>query len=77
MAARRMGMQGRVVLNVQVLAGGVCGQINIQKSSGYAMLDAAALNTVKTWRFSPATQAGQKIDKWFMIPIQFSLKDNA
>jgi len=77
MVARRMGLQGRVVLNVEVLAGGVCGEINIQKSSGYALLDNAALQAVKSWRFMPARQAGHTIDKWFMIPIQFSLKDNA
>ena len=76
MVARRNGLQGRVVLNVEVLTSGVCGQINIQTSSGYAMLDEAALQTVKTWRFLPASQAGRAVDKWFMIPIQFSLKDN-
>lgn len=76
MLARRNGLQGRVVLNVEVLASGVCGQINIQTSSGYAMLDDAAVQTVKTWRFLPASQAGRALDKWFMIPIQFSLKDN-
>ena len=77
MVARRMGLQGRVVLNVEVLASGVCGEINIHKSSGYTMLDNAALQTVKSWRFMPARQAGHAVDKWFMIPIQFSLKDNA
>jgi len=77
MAARRMGLQGRVLLNVEVLANGICGQISIQKSSGYAMLDNAALDTVKTWRFLPASQSGRAVDKWFMIPVQFSLKDSA
>lgn len=77
MVARRMGLQGRVVLNVEVLASGVCGTINIHKSSGYAMLDNAALQTVKGWRFMPARQSGNVIDKWFMIPIQFSMKDKA
>lgn len=77
MVARRNGLQGRVVLNVEVLADGICGQINIHTSSGYAMLDNAALQTVKTWRFMPARRAGRAVDKWFMIPIQFSLKDNA
>lgn len=77
MVARRMGLQGRVVLNVEVLASGMCGEINIQKSSGYTMLDNAALQTVKSWRFVPARQGGHAVDKWFMIPIQFSLKDNA
>ncbi len=77
LAARRMGLQGRVLLNVEVLASGICGHIRIEKSSGYAMLDNAALETVKTWRFLPARQAGTSVDKWFMIPVQFSLRDNA
>lgn len=77
MVARRNGLQGRVILNVEVLADGMCGKINIHKSSGYAMLDNAALQTVRNWRFMPARQAGHAVDKWFMIPVQFSLKDNA
>jgi len=77
MVARRMGLQGRVMLSVEVLANGLCGQINIQKSSGYAMLDNAALETVKSWHFIPARQGGQKVDKWFMIPVQYFLRDNA
>lgn len=76
MVARRNGLQGRVLLNVEVLASGGSGKITVQSSSGYAMLDNAALQTVKSWRFVPARQGGQAVDKWFMIPIQFSLKDN-
>lgn len=75
-SARRMGMQGRVVLNVEVLAEGACGQISIHQSSGYAMLDNSALQTVKTWRFVPARHAGQAITQWSKVPIHFTLKDN-
>jgi periplasmic protein TonB len=67
----------RVLLNIGVLAGRICGEINIHKRSAYAMLDNAALQTVRNWRFLPARQAGHTVDKWFMIPVQFSLKDNA
>ncbi|MBI5917989.1 MAG: TonB family protein [Nitrosomonadales bacterium] len=76
LSARRMGIQGRVVLNVEVLAEGSCGQALVQQSSGYAMLDNSALQTVRSWRFIPARQAGQSVTKWFRIPIQFTLKDN-
>lgn len=76
LSARRMGIQGRVVLNVEVLAEGSCGQALVQQSSGYAMLDNSALQTVKGWRFIPARQAGQSVTKWFRIPINFNLKDN-
>lgn len=77
LAARRMGMQGRVLLHVEVLASGASGQVAVQQSSGYAMLDNAALQAVRSWRFQPATQAGRAVDKWFMIPVQFSLKESA
>ena len=75
-AARRMGLQGKVILNVEVLADGSCGQVNVAQSSGHTMLDDNALKTVRTWHFIPARQAGEAINKWFKVPIIFSLKDN-
>ncbi len=75
-AARRMGLQGKVVLNVEVLAEGLCGQAHVHQSSGHEMLDNAALQTVKTWKFIPASQAGRAVTKWFKVPIQFSLTNN-
>lgn len=75
-AARRMGLQGKVVLNVEVLAEGLCGQVSVHQSSGHEMLDNAALQTVKTWKFVPARQGGNAVTKWFKIPIQFSLNNN-
>lgn len=76
LAARRMGVQGKVVLNVEVLAEGLCGQANVHQSSGHEMLDNAALRTVKNWKFIPARQGGQAITKWFKVPIQFTLKED-
>ncbi len=76
LVARRMGIQGKVVLNVEVLVEGVSGQVNLDQSSGYKVLDRAAMESIKTWRFVPASRAGLPITKWFKIPIQFSLKDN-
>lgn len=75
-AARRMGLQGKVILNVEVLAEGTCGQINVLQSSGHEMLDNAALQAVKTWKFVPARSGGRAITKWFKVPIQFSLNSN-
>jgi len=69
-------LQGRVVLNVEVLAEGLCGQANVHQSSGHEILDNAAMQSVKTWKFIPARQGVRAVTKWFMVPIQFSLKDN-
>ncbi|MFH2133821.1 MAG: energy transducer TonB [Pseudomonadota bacterium] len=75
LVARRMGYQGKVVLNVEVLAEGRAGEVKLQTSSGYDILDRAALQTVKTWKFSPATRFGQPITQWFLVPIKFSLEE--
>lgn len=76
MVARRMGWQGRVVLNVEVLAEGACGAVSVLRSSGHEVLDNAAMNTVKGWRFTPARYAGRIVTQWFKLPIVFSLEDN-
>ncbi len=75
MAARRMGWQGRVVLNVEVLATGLPGQIAVQQSSGHQVLDDAALQAVRGWRFVAARQGGQVVSQRFLVPIPFILKE--
>lgn len=75
MVARRMSWQGKVIIGVKVLKNGSTGEVKLQQSSGHAVLDEAALKAVKSWQFSPARQAGQLVDKWFLIPIPFVLKE--
>jgi len=76
MVARRMGYHGKVVLDVEVLAEGNAGDVKLHQSSGYDILDNAALQTVKTWRFSPARRFGQAVTQRFLVPIKFSLEDS-
>ena len=75
MLAQRMGYQGKVVLNVEVLGEGRAGEIKLHSSSGYDILDKAALQTVKTWKFAPARRFGQPVTQWFLVPIKFSLEE--
>jgi protein TonB len=77
MVARRMGFHGKVILNVEVLAEGKAGQVLLHQSCGHDILDNAALQTVKTWHFTPARHLGQPVTQWFLVPIKFSLEDNA
>jgi len=76
LVARRMGYTGKVILNVEVLAEGRAGQVVLYQSSGHDVLDNAALQTVKTWKFSPAKRFGQPVTQWFLVPIKFSLEEN-
>jgi len=73
--ARRQGQQGRLMLRVQVLADGRCGELELLQSSGYDTLDRAALESVRNWRFVPAQRNGQAYSAWFRVPIRFSLRD--
>ena len=76
MVARRMGWQGKVVLNVEVLENGLPGQIKLHQSSGREVLDNAAIQAVRSWRFVAARQNGQIVAKWFLVPIPFILKES-
>jgi protein TonB len=54
--AIRQGAQGQVLLLVDVLTDGRAGRIELEKSSGHAALDAAAINAVRARRFYPGAQ---------------------
>ncbi len=73
--AIRQGAQGQVLLLVDVLTDGRAGRIELEKSSGHAALDAAAINAVRAWRFTPARKDGLLAAQTVSIPIQFNLKD--
>ena len=73
--AIRQGAQGQVLLLVEVLTDGRAGRIELEKSSGHAALDAAAINAVRAWRFTPARKDGLLATQTVSIPIQFNLKD--
>jgi protein TonB len=71
--ARERGWEGAVLLRVQVLTDGTAGEVTLSQSSGYKILDDAALFAVKTWKFSPARLGPLAINSWVEIPISFKL----
>ncbi|MBI2226587.1 MAG: energy transducer TonB [Betaproteobacteria bacterium] len=73
--ARRMGIEGRVVLQVEILQNGNTGRIEIRQSSGHELLDQAAITAVGGWRFDPARIAGAPITAWADVPISFRLTE--
>ncbi len=73
--AIRQGAQGQVLLLVEVLPDGRAGRIELEKFSGHAMLDAAAMNAVRAWRFTPARKDGLLTTQTVRIPIHFNLKE--
>lgn len=55
--SRRLGEQGRVMLDVYILPDGSVGEIKLNKSSGFPRLDNAALQAVKTGSTCPPKEA--------------------
>jgi protein TonB len=76
LAARRRGIEGTVVIRAQVLEDGNCRQASLLRSSGYDMLDQAALAAVRAWRFVPARHGAQTVSAWIEVPISFRLNNN-
>jgi protein TonB len=74
-ASRALGEQGKVMLDVYVLADGSVGDIRVHQSSGFERLDDSALRAVRQWRFKPARQSGKQISMWYVQPITFDLRN--
>lgn len=72
--ARIRGYQGNVLLNVLVNKEGKVHDLKIFKSSGYPLLDKAAISSVKHWLFEPGMMGNEKVDMWVRVPIRFELK---
>jgi len=75
--ARLRGYQGLVVLFVEVLVDGRVGQMGIRRSAGHEILDRAALETVRTWRFEPGRKEGQAVTMSVEVPVRFVLNGNS
>jgi len=71
---RKRGYQGTVILEVLVNREGRVGDLRVFASSGYSVLDQAALTSVKTWIFEPGMRAGKTVDMWVKVPVRFRLE---
>ncbi len=72
--ARRRGMEGRVLLAVAVDAHGRVTEVTVLESSGYRLLDRAALEAVRRWTFVPARRDGVAVPGRLTLPIRFRLR---
>lgn len=73
--AVRQRQEGEVVLRVLVGTDGNVVQIEVEKSSRSRLLDRAAMDAVKDWKFNPGMREGKAIQSWVLVPISFKLSD--
>ena len=71
--ARKKGWQGSLTLEVSVNKLGIVEEVEINKSSGYSILDNTSKKTIKEWKFRPAVKNGVITNDKLYIPIRFVL----
>jgi protein TonB len=70
--AQRAGLQGLVVLKVEIDERGRVGDVEVVRGMGHGC-DEAAVAAVRQWRFRPATRNGTPIKVFHVIPFDFRL----
>lgn len=72
--ALELNQQGTVIVRALVGPDGASEAIVVWRSSGYALLDAAALRAVRGWAFEPASVGGRRIAAWVEVPVRFAIR---
>ncbi len=74
--ARRAGWQGTTVLRVRVDPAGAPEHVAVDRTSGFEILDAAAMKAVRSWKFHPARRGIDAVASWVRIPVAFKLEED-
>lgn len=71
--ARRMNLEGDVVLEIVVRNDGTVGDVRVIKGLGGG-LEGRAIDAVRQWRFSPARRYGTPVDVIVEVAVEFKLR---
>jgi protein TonB len=74
--AKRLRIEGTVLVRVLVSPAGLPKKIELAHTSGSPVLDEAALKAVRDWAFVPARRGVEPVEAWVEIPINFHLRKN-
>lgn len=70
--AKRLGIEGVVILSPEIWQDGRPHNIRVSKSLGHG-LDEKAIEAVEQWRFSPGTKGGKAVRVQVQIEVSFRL----
>lgn len=71
--AIRRGQQGSTWIRAKISKTGTVAELFVHRSSSYDLLDQAAIQAVKAWKFEPARHSGQPVAAWVQVPVHFKL----
>ena len=72
-SAARAGIEGTVILIIDVDPNGNVTNVSVEKSSRNRDLDRAAMDAARKWRFNPGQSGGQKVAGRVRVPVDFTL----
>jgi periplasmic protein TonB len=70
----RAGIEGRVMLRVEVTADGSVGKVMVEKSSNWPAMDESALAAVEKWHFTPARRSGVPVPFVVLQAVNFTIE---
>ncbi|MCV2421699.1 TonB family protein [Paucibacter sp. DJ2R-2] len=77
-ALRERGIEGQVLLRVQVAEDGRAAEVRVQRGSGWRLLDQAAQALALACRYVPAQARTQEqlqaLSSWVEVPVRFALQ---
>ncbi|MCC6742132.1 MAG: TonB family protein [Planctomycetia bacterium] len=74
-AARRRGLEGTTILDLDVAADGRVTGVRVSGTSGHRLLDTAAEDAAWTWTFLPLVRDARAESSRVTIPVTFRLTD--
>ncbi len=72
--ARRLGIEGIVVVKLLVDEKGKVKDVKILRSEPKGVFENAVIRAAKLWRFMPAKENGRNVPCWVIKPIRFRLE---
>ncbi len=72
--ARKAGIEGRVIVQVQISVKGRVVNAKVIKSLGHSGCDEAAIKAIKSVKWKPALQRDKPVKVWVAIPVIFKLQ---
>jgi len=71
--AKRAHEEGVAIVSIEINGEGIPESVTLSKSSGFPILDQAALAGVRRWRFYPAVVGGLPISVHKEVPVRFRI----
>lgn len=71
--AHDLNQQGEALIRARIDFEGNTAEVLVWRSSGFVLLDNAALSAVRRWQFMPERRNGMPVVAWVEIPVRFRL----